>query len=327
MVLHFITSCHYHKKLKKGDSNLNKMKPNTHKHILKACTVAEQDTHHRNVINVSRSVGTSGDWIGCGLIDKTGTQKDVTDYRFPFFSLVYVVTGKGQYIDENSKSYYLGDGSLFQRKPGVIHSTIINPELVWTEYYIDLSPGLYNKLSAIGLIDEATPVYHIAPDQTIIAEFKRMIRLLCESSENRLPDVFLKFLALIRDLVNQSNLQQVNSTSNKMIEKGCIDFNRMLDQRFDVKEYCKENGWGYESFRKLFKKNIGLSPVQYIVRRRLEEACRLLRTTTMQVSEISTVLGYQSQYDFSNQFNRQFGVFPKQFREGVKDIRAGKLSP
>jgi len=141
--------------------------------------------------------------------------------------------------------------------------------------------------------------------------------LLDKSSEQRLSDVALKFIKVVRTLVNQANRSTSSTDETDMIEKSCLDFNLCLDQRIDLKKYCNTNGWGYESFRKAFKRTIGISPGKYMVRRRLDEACRLLRSTKKKISQVSIDLGYKSQYEFSNQFKRQFGVFPTQFRNGT----------
>ncbi|MCG8338381.1 MAG: AraC family transcriptional regulator [Proteobacteria bacterium] len=295
------------------------MKPNTHKYILKNVTKDAESCLNKNVINVSRSIGNSGDWIGCGFIDKTGMETDHESIQFPFYSLVYVVKGSGEYRDENGRSHSLSRGSAFQRRPGMVHSTYIDPKQTWNEYYIDFNTEFYDKLTAIGLLENDKPVYQVAPDRSIVAEFENLMRLLDQSSEKKLPDVSLMFLGFVRDLINQGNLANQDREINDMVEKSCLDFNMSLDQRLDLKEYCKQNGWGYESFRKSFKSSIGISPVKYIVRRRLDEACRLLRSTDLRISEISVNLGYKSQYEFSNQFKRQFGVFPKHFRDGTEN--------
>ena len=164
------------------------------------------------------------------------------------------------------------------------------------------------------------PVYQLDPDPSRRSDFDNLMRLLSASPERKLPDVALTFLGVVRDLVNQGRDTEWDDAPavDDMIEKSCFDFNRAFDKRIDLKVYCRENGWGYESFRKRFKQAIGESPGSYIVRRRLDEACRLLRATHMRIAEISTELGYKSQYEFSNQFKRQFGVFPTRFRDGTE---------
>jgi AraC family L-rhamnose operon transcriptional activator RhaR len=102
-----------------------------------------------------------------------------------------------------------------------------------------------------------------------------------------------------------------------MITESITDFEVRYAVRFDLKAYCVEKGWGYEKFRKTFKKHIGVSPKEYLIRKRMDEACRLLRSTKKRISVIATDLGYASQYEFSNQFSKYFNVAPKHYREGI----------
>lgn len=294
------------------------MEPNTHKYHLKLKEPDQDSICDKNLVNVSRSIGDSGNWIGCGFIDKSGIKTDHRDTQFPFYSLVYVVEGRGVYIDEHQITHPVESGSFFQRRPGVTHSTLIDPTCAWQEYYIDLNTEFYEQLAAISLIQKDVPVYQATLNPSTRSDFENLMRLLSTSAERRLPDIALRFLSVIRDLVNQGNLSgsDPDSALDDMIEKSCFDFNRAFDKRIDLNAYCRENGWGYESFRKSFKQAIGVSPGKYIVRRRLDEGCRLLRATSMRISEISDQLGYKTQHEFSNQFKRQFGVFPTQFRHG-----------
>lgn len=297
---------------------IQRMEPNTHKYRLKQKEPQLEKGCNPNAINVSRSIGNAGSWVGCGFIDKSGTSMDHHEIQFPFYSLVFVFQGRGEYIDEHGNAHLLESGSLFQRRPWVSHSTYIDPGQPWHEYYIDLDEGLYEQLAGMGLLEKRVPVYRIAPDPTLKEDFEALMHLLNTGGESRLPDITLRFIGVIRDLINQAHLatSEGNPDVNAMVEKSCLDFNRALAKRIDLRDYCLQNGWGYESFRKSFKKAIGISPGQYMLRRRMDEASRLLRSTTMRISEISTSLGYTTQYEFSNQFKRQFGVFPTRFRGG-----------
>ena len=71
-------------------------------------------------------------------------------------------------------------------------------------------------------------------------------------------------------------------------------------------------------YRLTLKTAIGVSPGQYMLRRRMDEASRLLRATPLRISESSASLGSETPYEFSNPFKRQFGVFPIRFRHGIE---------
>ncbi|WP_312151161.1 AraC family transcriptional regulator [Paenibacillus odorifer] len=64
----------------------------------------------------------------------------------------------------------------------------------------------------------------------------------------------------------------------------------------------------------LFKEYTGMSPIDYLIRFRLELATELLMTTDASVGEISASVGYKDVYYFSRIFKKRKGVSPAHFR-------------
>ncbi|PYI53126.1 AraC family transcriptional regulator [Paenibacillus flagellatus] len=68
-------------------------------------------------------------------------------------------------------------------------------------------------------------------------------------------------------------------------------------------------------FIRSFKAATGLSPYQYVLHRRIEEAKRKLRATRMSVTDISAHLGFSSTSQFYRAFRNAVGVTPEQYRK------------
>lgn len=67
-------------------------------------------------------------------------------------------------------------------------------------------------------------------------------------------------------------------------------------------------------FIRTFKAATGLSPYQYVLRVRIEEAKRMLRTTRMSVTDISLHVGFSSPSQLHRAFVNMVGASPEQFR-------------
>lgn len=67
--------------------------------------------------------------------------------------------------------------------------------------------------------------------------------------------------------------------------------------------------------RRLFREELGMSPVEYKNRRRMDDACNMLRYTYNRVGEIADALGFENIYVFSRVFRRYVGVSPMQYRK------------
>jgi AraC family transcriptional regulator len=71
-------------------------------------------------------------------------------------------------------------------------------------------------------------------------------------------------------------------------------------------------------FATLFKRQVGLTPHQYVVQQRLDRACFLLRQTDLPILTIVHQIGLQTQSHFTRLFRQQMGVTPKQYRDRIR---------
>ena len=64
-----------------------------------------------------------------------------------------------------------------------------------------------------------------------------------------------------------------------------------------------------------FRRQVGMSPMQYVTLSRLNHARTLLRSTDLSVMEITMQCGYTDMSNFIRRFRRQYGMTPLQFRK------------
>ncbi len=74
-------------------------------------------------------------------------------------------------------------------------------------------------------------------------------------------------------------------------------------------------------FTRCFREAYGTTPHQYLIARRMERACFLLRETGRPVTEISLDVGFRSLGSFSATFSRWLGVSPSAYRSGREPSR------
>lgn len=97
-----------------------------------------------------------------------------------------------------------------------------------------------------------------------------------------------------------------------------------LDEKIQMSELAKGLHLSERNFRKCFTASIGVSPKAYLQKARLEHAKDLLRAGEQSISEISEAVGYYSQFQFSRDFKKEYGLTPSDYRGGGEVPRAKK---
>ncbi len=78
-------------------------------------------------------------------------------------------------------------------------------------------------------------------------------------------------------------------------------------------------------FARAFKESTGVSPHQYVLRRRVERALQLLKETRVNLADIAYDLGFSSQGHFTTVFRKLVGVSPSSYREQLLSAKGGSL--
>ena len=63
-----------------------------------------------------------------------------------------------------------------------------------------------------------------------------------------------------------------------------------------------------------FTKQIGMSPISYLIEKRINEAKSLLETTNYSIKDIGSIVGFSNSSYFSQMFKKQTNLSPKQYR-------------
>lgn len=73
------------------------------------------------------------------------------------------------------------------------------------------------------------------------------------------------------------------------------------------------------AFSERFRNLVGLPPLQFLTEIRMQKACRLLRESDIEISNIASLVGYESPASFSNAFKRWYGSSPAEYRRRSGD--------
>lgn len=96
-----------------------------------------------------------------------------------------------------------------------------------------------------------------------------------------------------------------------------------LTEKIDMNEVSKLAGMSYVYFSKYFKKKMGLSFTEFVNRKRIAKAKRMLVMGNMNITDIAVEAGLENMAHFYELFKRFNGCTPKQFKENMKGQEEG----
>ena len=182
-----------------------------------------------------------------------------------------------------------------------------------TEFPLSLS--LFDRLLALNphkeLIeyDANKPIYQQVLD--------RAVRL----DQNKSPSNIFETNAIIRLLLsvffrNFSHPHVINTLQGfQRFEAVLEHIQDSLDTPMTIPQLAKIANLNPTYFSNLFSKLIGVSPLQYINKRRIERAQELLLGTNETLYEISRQIGFNDEYYFSRLFKKHVGISPDYYRK------------
>ena len=96
----------------------------------------------------------------------------------------------------------------------------------------------------------------------------------------------------------------------------CIDYiYSHINSRITIEELAEYVSLSTSYLSRLFKKELGVSVSEYIVKRKIEKAQNLLRYSDNSIIDIANYLSFSSQSHFIQVFKNTVGLTPKKYRD------------
>jgi len=118
-------------------------------------------------------------------------------------------------------------------------------------------------------------------------------------------------------MISSEEVEKNNVDSNSPCEKirrSIMYMSNNINKNLSVEEIASEVGISQYHFIRLFRKQVGMSPVRYHMLQRIEKSKELLLEQE-KIVDIAYNLGFSSQSHFSNAFLRSVGVTPLKFQQ------------
>lgn len=147
----------------------------------------------------------------------------------------------------------------------------------------------------------------------------RIVNTTLEEQKEEFLLFMISFLQLLRVDTNISFKNNIESRTIHHSEKIMQWVEKHFREEFSLEKLAKDIHLSSYHVSHLFKDETGSSIIQYIIARRLREACQLLSTSDLPIAHICNQVGINNTSYFSQLFKKNIGMSPKDYRQFVQN--------
>lgn len=237
-------------------------------------------------------------------------RRTVPDYNF-----IYVTRGRVVWVIDNV-DYPLEPGQLVIVPPDVWHSAYCQTQRVTlgSLHVLCELPGGQDVFKLL-----APPIYQtIEPGSSFDLYFRGFMREFDREDPQLRRLLFPGWAHLITRenfrLNAERGLLKMQFT-DPLVVAMLQDLDKHIAEEVTLPGLARRSGFSAQHLNRLFRKHLGVTPLQYLARVRMERAAELLRDGRLTVAEIARRVGVPDPYYFSRLFHNHHGKSPTQFRQ------------
>ena len=256
--------------------------------------------------------------LGYSVVDQTFCIQRDGDY--PYFTVHIVMDGCG-FFHIAGNDYLLKKGDAFVICAGEAHLYKNNSAepltLAWAEFSTTGSWEIFQRFR-----QHPTPVIDGAYTDKAQKSLCQIVKTVQEHSYESEYALSALYYGFLMDLLEAGSM--IGTPAMPPIVDDALRYiTRHLGESFQVKDLAEALHISHTYLTKVFRRYTGVSPMQYIHMKRLEQASKLLADTALTCEEIAGMVGLYDAAHFSHLFLRNFGSTPSDYRK-QKNLKNSK---
>ncbi len=244
------------------------------------------------------------------------THKNMPCYQIrmnsPIACLQYVKYGSGIIIS-GDKMYRVETGDTFLLKEGIDQIYYSNPDNQFERFWINFKGELADLLFKMYEFDD-TIVFKNTDTESLLKDMFSLCRSNM-SGENYQDAIEQKLVQIVQILSKNKNSAPETDTSAEKI-RTYID--RNITDNISLSDISKKFSFSREYIVRMFKKNYGITPHQYMLQSKIRISMIMLKEGEKSIEEISDILCFSAPEHFSATFYKYTGYRPSAYRK--KDV-------
>ena len=233
------------------------------------------------------------------------------------FAVVCISEGRGTVRCGAAAPVEITHGDAMLIRPGVWHDYAPLPETGWCEHWFVFNGRLAEKLLA-QISPVLPPVIHCGTDGELLRLLGRMLEITEELppfAESIQAGLVIQAVATLQSLMQHQ--RELGGRDYSFVQKAKQRMAAMdiASLALDIPQTARELGVSPTHFRRVFKSSTGVSPQQYLISLKLQQAKRLMENPALSIADVARQTGFSDTFYFSRLFKSKNGVAPLQWRK------------
>lgn len=234
--------------------------------------------------------------------------------------ILYVVSGEGDFETGHEKKR-LQPGDIVLLFPGEWHRYRPDKTTGWEEYWIGFKGPLVDKFLVPELFAQKTSYKkNIGYHEEIIYLFQHALALAQRKSIGFQKILTGMIWQLAAYIASPDYRPKVWNSADQLVKDTVEHILLNVKMGVDFPMFARQSGLSYSHFCKMIKDKTGVSPQQLLINERIKLAKQLLSSTSLSVSEISAISGFELIYYFSKIFKSKVGITPTEWRKSKAEF-------
>lgn len=233
-----------------------------------------------------------------------------------YTELFYIVGGDGQF-QINDRIFPVQAHQLVVVNPNILH-TEVSYEARPLEYIVVGIEGL--ELTDPGTEEGRYCIYTFPEENPVLTCMRNILQeMQCREAEYQTACQAWMEIIMVQ-LIRNACVSVSQIHSRFPTNRQCASVRYYIDQHYKenitldlLSEKVSINKY---YMAHAFKREYGISPINYMIACRIREGKRLLAETDLSLSQIANVLGFSSSSYFSQSFRNAEGMSPSEYRKG-----------
>lgn len=238
----------------------------------------------------------------------------------------YVISGKGCLLANDEKNhptfYDISSQSGFLIEPGFVNTYYADKEHPWEYVWVEFGGLRAKEYVEMAGLSHKSPVYNPTDPEYGIQLSEQMLAIVKSqnaSSMELIGRLYLFIDSLVKYSASKKQLQG-GKLSEFYAREAVVFIEHNYARNITVEDIAKKCKLDRSYFGKIFKKVVGQSPQEFLIRYRMAKAADALIIENASIGNVGASVGYPNQLHFSRAFKSVYGMSPREYRQKNKII-------